>query len=597
MKKYSPIATNGIPVLEPNSSSYSDFWKEQIHFCKNGYQPKGLPKIPGRYYFYLNFCKITKIDKATRRKALIHPLYRDMDHEFYNTIELAYETEKGIILVKGRDKGFTAMGSANILYEYTLFPNNEVGVGAATNPYLDKFRSFMDTMRFNLPSELQKTNALDQPDRLYHKFKIRANNQRMDTGTLSAVHFRCIDNPDAFRGERMKMVWFDEAGEIKELLRTVMATDACFMEGSVRWGIPVIGGTSNNLKAGNEDFRKMYQNAEAFNLIPVFIPASKVMFGFLNEKTGKSDEEGATKKILDNRENLKKAGSMEALYLNMQEHPLSVDEAFTLANRGTLPLYKINEQRSRLIQEAGLKDIVKCYDLEWVDSKTKKEVKCTPNPFGKFKILHHPNPALKNLDISGIDSYDQDESSTDSLGACCIYRRFSDVNIPGDLPVATYLDRPQKAEDFYDGCLKLSVYYDAKTLIEYTKIRIIDYFKNNNGLKYLKERPESADAKYSVATNKYGVVMSGVQKTLQTDLLVEYLHVLNTNIFFIDLLEQLAFYGAKNADLADAFGLCLIHNRDIHKIVVKQKDEEKKGYFGIPVYQHDGSGRLIKTLR
>ena len=102
-------------------------------------------------------------------------------------------------------------------------------------------------------------------------------------------------------------------------------------------------------------------------------------------------------------------------------------------------------------------------------------------------------PEYKNLDIGGIDSYDQDEAgASDSLGSAIIYRRFANTDIPSDYVIAEYTDRPKKKEDFWDGCLKLAAYYNAKMLVEYTKIGILDYFKRMNALKYLKEKPESA---------------------------------------------------------------------------------------------------------
>ena len=68
-----------------------------------------------------------------------------------------------------------------------------------------------------------------------------------------------------------------------------------------------------------------------------------------------------------------------------------------------------------------------------------------------------------------------------------IYRRFLDADTPGDYVVAEYTDRPEKKEDFWEGCLKLAAYYNSKMLVEYTKIGILDYFKRRNGLRFLKE--------------------------------------------------------------------------------------------------------------
>tara|TARA_R100001463_G_scaffold43775_1_gene91246 strand:- start:18 stop:521 length:504 start_codon:yes stop_codon:yes gene_type:complete len=160
-----------------------------------------------------------------------------------------------------------------------------------------------------------------------------------------------------------------------------------------------------------------------------------------------------------------------------------------------------------------------------------------------------------------------------------------------DYVVAEYTDRPDKKEDFWDGCLKLAVYYDAKMLVEYTKIGILDYFKRMNALKYLKEKPESAHNPGTKTRNRYGVHMNKQVKALLEDLIDDYLRESVEDIWFLDLIDELANYGLQNTDRAMAFGLCLIHNIDNYRMQVREREEEikdigfryyKMGYNGIP---------------
>ena len=58
IKKYAPIVYEGIPDLDPESVSFQEYWEEQIHRCKFGYKPKGMDKITGKHYYYLNFYRI-----------------------------------------------------------------------------------------------------------------------------------------------------------------------------------------------------------------------------------------------------------------------------------------------------------------------------------------------------------------------------------------------------------------------------------------------------------------------------------------------------------------------------------------------------------
>ena len=56
-QKYRPIANNGHPDLNPESVEYQEYWDREMDRCINGYKPKGMKKISGKYYFYLNYIK------------------------------------------------------------------------------------------------------------------------------------------------------------------------------------------------------------------------------------------------------------------------------------------------------------------------------------------------------------------------------------------------------------------------------------------------------------------------------------------------------------------------------------------------------------
>jgi hypothetical protein len=81
-------------------------------------------------------------------------------------------------------------------------------------------------------------------------------------------------------------------------------------------------------------------------------------------------------------------------------------------------------------------------------------------------------------------------------------------------------------------------------------------------------------------------------KSLMEDLIDDYLRESAEDIWFIDLIDELANYGLQNTDRAMAFGLCLIHNIDNYRIQAKAKEEEtidiglkyyRMGYNGVPM--------------
>ena len=411
-------------------------------------------------------------------------------------------------------------------------------------------------------------------------------------GYQSTIICRTMDNPEVFKGERVSLMVFEEAGEFKKLKNAYMSSKACFMDGDIQFGVPIVGGTGGDISKASKDFMDMYYSHDAYNLIPVFIPASKAYYGFFNIQTGVENEKGAKEKLITDREEIQKSGDNEAYNLHIQNYPLTIEEAFLNTHSARFDISLLNAQRSRILSSKDHRSQIQRGYLDWELGEEEPTVKWRPHPSGPYKILAHPMPEYKNLDIGGIDSYDQDEAgASDSLGSAIIYRRFANTDIPSDYVIAEYTDRPKKKEDFWDGCLKLAAYYNAKMLVEYTKIGILDYFKRMNALKYLKEKPESAHNPGTKTRNRYGVHMNKQVKALLEDLIDDYLRENVEDIWFIELIDELANYGLQNTDRAMAFGLCLIHNIDNYRMQASIKEKVmdlgfkyyKMGYNGTPI--------------
>ena len=598
IKKYSPVVYEGIPELDPESVSYQEYWEEQIHRCMNGYKPKGLDKITGKHYYYLNFYKIlgNSGEEMGNRKTLIAPWYRDLDKLYFDLFEQCKQEQKGMIVIKARDKGFSYMNSALCGHEYTFYPYNEVGIAAGlqvtADSFFDKVKKGLNAQHNNFKHSVLK----DTSDVIKSGYRQKNKDGKWNIGGYqSAIHCRTMSNPEVFKGERLSVMVFEEAGEFKELLNAYMSSKACFMDGDIQFGVPVIGGTGGDIETSSKDFMEMYYNADSFGLIPMFIPASVCYHGFFDIKTGISKEKEARKALIKQREKLEGRDSAKAYNLHIQNYPLTVEEAFLKTKGSRFDLSLINAQRSRIMSSSKFKNQIQRGRLEWIFDKEDgftEAVEWIADPTGPYMVFDHPDEEYEGLDIGGIDSYDQDTAeSTASMGSAIIYRRFVNTEMASDYPIAEYTERPKTAEEFWDGCLKLAIYYNAKMLIEYTKIGIIDYFKRKGALRYMKEKPKTAHAPGTLTRNRYGLQMNKQTKAVMEQYIDDYIKTNVDDIWFIDLLNELADYGTRNTDRAIAFGLCLIHNVDVHAIQAREVNEKSKklGF----VYYRKENGRLI----
>ena len=146
-----------------------------------------------------------------------------------------------------------------------FFPHSEVGIAAG--------------LGVTAHSSLTKSKRVDEPTRNFRhgwlkdtKDVLRAGYRQKNAegrweigGYQSVIHCRTMDDPEVYKGERLSIMIFEEAGEFKRLKNAYMSSKACFMDGAFQYGVPVVGGTGGDIDAASADFMDMYYNAEAFN--------------------------------------------------------------------------------------------------------------------------------------------------------------------------------------------------------------------------------------------------------------------------------------------------------------------------------------------
>ena len=143
-------------------------------------------------------------------------------------------------------------------------------------PFFDKTKKGLNGIHSNFKhSVLKDTDGI-----LRSGYKQKNKDGKWEVGGFqSTVICRTMDNPEVFKGERVSLMVFEEAGEFKHLKNAYMSSKACFMDGNVQFGVPVIGGTGGDISKASKDFMDMYYESEAYNRIPMFRPASRAYYG------------------------------------------------------------------------------------------------------------------------------------------------------------------------------------------------------------------------------------------------------------------------------------------------------------------------------
>lgn len=643
-----PVAREGIPAYADSldypktagTSAHEDWWNEQIDRCLNGYTTGGV-YIPGRYYFYLNFCKISTVGRGYH-----YPDFVDLDLDFFLLVEYVKNKKRGIISLKARRKGLSEKASKGILSHGLLFTAQKYrgGICSGLDDYTKDFTTKIKETNQNMPPEFY-LHMLTDNDKMYEA-GWKDSTTLDDTGSRNNIKMATMfNNPNVFKGKALDDCIFEEAGEFKMLLRGYSATKACFQVANRMVGTPYVYGTGGKITSATKEFQEMWGDAEHYYLEKFLVPGVRIYTGSF---IGSHDEEGnipdkcpnilklaqennysyeqvlgcedvdfALNEILSTRKFLTGSKNRELYYEHFQDFGLTEKEMFLKFSGNNFDVEAIADQRLKLASLPTLP--YNRYTLEWkkneageilipfqVEAKPVNEKELTREIEERLVYIRfHPQKHYRNLFVAGGDSYDQDTSKTSkSLGAFVVMSRRNNPFKSDDgkslahmrIPCLLIRNRPKRKETFYENCLKASIYYDliGNTLFDASKPLVIKYYKDNGCKKYLAPRPRSFEAEDSTQSHDFGWMPTNNSRSkpqmislIQTWVLDE----LQECVFDL-IVEGLSEYDITQKDSdwdeIDALGIALIRDADMKTKPRSSIEDEKQDQFAFPEWKIEG---------
>lgn len=371
--------------------------------------------------------------------------------------------------------------------------------------------------------------------------------------------------------------------------------------------------TGGNILSGSKDFKDYFDNADIYDLDRLWISGSRFYFPFFGnnkatsfvdkdtgetidgmpnfkhlkpyERLGIEDIDAATDYIKKKTDEYSKLPNKTKLIKWKQSYPLSVEDAFTSSGNNN---FNSDLLYSQIFYIDDNKHLIKPYILEYVREKqddgsfrnkiplqvTARPAKPSDPDWQVVFIYQHPQTEYKNLDVAGIDGYNQDQTQTSkSLGAMVVLRNGRDIPEAKDIhngiyPVALYYKRPPRKEQFYERSMMISIYYNliGDTMISAESDLVIDYYIRNGGRKFLAQRPRSFDSPNSQMLNKYGAKMTGHSKPLMISLVQTMIEDFCEYIYFRLIIVDALAYDEENVgtdwDSIDAYGLASMRISD-----------------------------------
>lgn len=636
--------TNLRPNANPNSE-YGKWVREERRRIWEGYVRESDGEwVTGYMYWFLNYSpmmlskireykdkngKIKKSKRADRVEALpecwegiywrFHCLEQASNGGLYNNFEGGQHMAE--LASRGKGKSYSL---ASILNHIFVVGENEEAhekvkgiVTAYQKEYLTKdgvLNKFVDMANFcatntQFPRKRLK-NSLQEMTWIMGYKDVDLDIERGTQNTVLGVSSK--DDESKLRGKRAAKILIEEFGTFPRLVDLYNVLLPSVQEGDIVFGQIYMLGTAGDNESDFAGAQEIMYNPKGYNMYAIPNVYDKynqgkpyfVFFfpGYVNRKgcynkDGVSDVIKALIEILMNRYRVKyNSTDPNTIIKTIAEVPITPAEAIVKTGVNMFPVADLTERVGQLDANPREYDDVYVGDLVF-NKEGKIEYKPTSaQPIrdfphkdnkieGAIEIFQMPEidkstgKPYNDRYILGADPYDDDESNTMSLGSIFV------LDLWTDRIVAEYTGRPSFADDYYEICRKLCLFYNGRLNYEYNKKGLFSHFSTRNSLylltdvlDFLKEKQMMKDGygNKSKGTNASPAINAYARSRLRSWLLApvpivqvidgEEKEVIVPRLFTVRnraLLKELINYNSEgNFDRISAMGMLMLLRED-----------------------------------
>lgn len=648
--------TNLRPNANPNSE-YGKWVREERRRIWDGYVRESDGEwVTGYMYWFLNYSpmmlskireykdkngKKRKSKRADRIEALpecwegiywrFHCLDQASNGGLYNNFEGGQHMAE--LASRGKGKSYSL---ASILNHIFVVGENEEAhekvkgiVTAYQKEYLTKdgvLNKFIDMANFcatntQFPRKRLK-NSLQEMTWIMGYKDVELDIERGTQNTVLGVSSK--DDESKLRGKRAAKILIEEFGTFPRLVDLYNVLLPSVQEGDIVFGQIYMLGTAGDNESDFAGAQEIMYNPKGYNMYALpnvfdkynqgkpyfvfFFPGYVNRKGCYNEN-GVSDVIKALIEILMNRYRVKyNSTDPNTIIKTIAEVPITPAEAIVKTGINMFPVADLTERIGQLDANPTEYDDVYVGDLIFnKDGQVEyKPTSATPirdfphkdNKIeGAIEIYQMPEidkntgKPYNDRYILGADPYDDDESNTMSLGSIFV------LDLWTDRIVAEYTGRPSFADDYYEICRKLCLFYNGRLNYEYNKKGLFSHFSTRNSLylltdvlDFLKEKQMMKDGygNKSKGTNASPAINAYARSRLRSWLLApvpimqtidgEEKEVMVPRLFTVRnraLLKELINYNSEgNFDRISAMGMLMLLRED--RMIRYQGDVSKE---------------------
>lgn len=533
--------TNLRPNANPNSE-YGKWVREERRRIWDGYVRESDGEwVTGYMYWFLNYSpmmlskireykdkngKKRKSKRADRIEALpecwegiywrFHCLDQASNGGLYNNFEGGQHMAE--LASRGKGKSYSL---ASILNHIFVVGENEEAhekvkgiVTAYQKEYLTKdgvLNKFVDMANFcatntQFPRKRLK-NSLQEMTWIMGYKDVDLDIERGTQNTVLGVSSK--DDESKLRGKRAAKILIEEFGTFPRLVDLYNVLLPSVQEGDIVFGQIYMLGTAGDNESDFAGAQEIMYNPKGYNMYALpnvfdkynqgkpyfvfFFPGYVNRKGCYNEN-GVSDVIKALIEILMNRYRVKyNSTDPNTIIKTIAEVPITPAEAIVKTGVNMFPIADLTERVGQLDANPTEYDDVYVGDLVFskdgqVEYKPTSAMPIRDFPHkdnkieGAIEIYQMPEidkntgKPYNDRYILGADPYDDDEANTMSLGSIFV------LDLWTDRIVAEYTGRPSFADDYYEICRKLCLFYNGRLNYEYNKKGLFSHFSTRNSL-------------------------------------------------------------------------------------------------------------------
>lgn len=502
-------------------------------------------------------------------------------------------------------------------------------IGAIDTKYSDPVTKKVKTALKLLPGSFKVSEEETHASPLMVRFTgSLAANKEYESYTGSVLRHRTFkDNPLAANATRPNLCILDEIGfmyNIKESWGAIEAIQQSMENKNlVIWALGTGGLVSGKAALYAES---VFRNPEDYNClifedifegrgnIGYFVPFTKTLNEFKDGPNLITNDEMADKYISYRRTEAEKSTDPSVYQTEIINGPIVPSEAFLIIEGSYFPTMRLKTQIAEVeggqyakYVDSSFKGVLVFNEQDEVEFKTIQDIRpIRKYPLGKtekkdgcVEIWVKPQKNDSGVVpwgtfIGGMDVVDKAKSTTNSLPSIFIMNRFTRQI------VATYTGRTDDANDFYEICRKLLLYYNATGMYEQNLPGLFTYFEAKKSLYLLADTPyqlRNSDTFKTGSNTSKGISATAKVNSTARDFIKSWLLekvsenseklVIETIYCSATLTELLMWNPDGNFDRVSALGMLMWHDATT-QMHIKKRTEETKEFLEDPYFKGMG---------